>query len=405
MNEDCKFFSEIDPFNNNFVTGYIYTDEHRYGDLLIKKVNDKKVEQYIHTTPKIYYPGDVDSMYKIKFDDETVDYEHFFIFEKIDGTNICRFTYMDENGKEFVSYKTRLTPFLKDTKHEKYNSLWNKILFKYPDIADLDNKFSYGFELFGNINKHLIKYDVELDAKILYKISKDGEIDLPPFDNMIQTPKHAYFILCIVINKNGEPLAKNEGDYYFSLINDIDNIKISGITRVGGIEIIYKMYSEKARLQYEKDKGSEGYVFYIVKGGKVIKVWKCKPEIVIKSGMDKNSGIQYIGDSDIETTCINSLESLNDLTLENLLTETKNLLLESYSMLQLELSNNKIEEIVKRIYEESSLKKKVFDEYEILKNEGLSFKDNKKEVLSKLSSKFNKKDMNFVFKVLNVYYL
>lgn len=406
MSENYKVFSEIDPFNDNFVTGIVYTEESKYGDILIKKVNDKEVEQYIHTTPKIYYPGDVDSMYKMKFDDQET-YEDFFVFDKLDGTNICRFTYEDSYGKKFVSYKTRLTPFLKDGSHEKYYTLWNKILSKYPCINSLSDDYAYGFELYGNINKHLIKYDVELDTRILYKISKYGNIELPPLssDVDVKPPKYAYYSLCMVVNMNDRNNENKKDDDYYSLrINQIDDDEKLEIPKFDGIKNIYDMYVEKSRKRFEIDKSSEGYVFYIIKGGKVIKVWKCKPEIVIKSDIDKNSGIQYIGDLDIETTCINALESVSDLSIENLKTETKKLLSETYTELQIEVSKEFINNIVKKVFEESNMKKKIFYEYEKIKKEGFLFSTHKKEVLGKLSLLFDKKEMSFVFKILNTYY-
>jgi hypothetical protein len=87
--DTLKEFREVDSFNNNLLEGYICRQsDHRYGCLLITKVNDEDCQQIIWTTPKLDYPFDKVGNYHFP------DCKQIQFYEKLDGTNILSYHYL-----------------------------------------------------------------------------------------------------------------------------------------------------------------------------------------------------------------------------------------------------------------------------------------------------------------------
>ena len=54
---ELQEFSVQDPYNDNKLEGYLCRrGDHRYGAVVITKVNEKEVIQRIFATPKLHYP-------------------------------------------------------------------------------------------------------------------------------------------------------------------------------------------------------------------------------------------------------------------------------------------------------------------------------------------------------------
>lgn len=164
--KDWTSFSEIDPFNNNLVSGKIsHHSGDDYGALFIEKVNNRDAPQLIYCTPKLAYPFDASGHWHFP---KAVEIKRF---EKLDGTNVFAYSYEDEKGNKFVSYKTRLNPFLKDSKFGPFKTMWGEILERYPKIKFivLNRGCNLSFELWGARNPHLVKYEEALDASLLFE--------------------------------------------------------------------------------------------------------------------------------------------------------------------------------------------------------------------------------------------
>ncbi|MCP4136269.1 MAG: hypothetical protein GY754_35190 [bacterium] len=177
-------FDQVDPFNpQNRVQGYIHRSKSRYGDMEITFVNDSPCKQYIFGTPKILNLEK--NIHQIKF-------QKVKIYEKIDGTNILLYRYRDIRGKEFISYKTRLSPFLRAQPYGDFAALWEEILKKYNSEFSRLYQWEclFGFELFGSTLRILTDYDIDLDARLLYAIDPaNGKIIDPEYNRDWNFPK------------------------------------------------------------------------------------------------------------------------------------------------------------------------------------------------------------------------
>lgn len=164
-------FDELDPFNPNRVRGLVVKSRRRRGDLQITHVNGEACEQYVHATPAI-----------APLPNGALDFERAHVFEKLDGTNILLYRYRDARGGEYVSYKTRASPFLRLQPYGDFVALWREILAQYATaIAELSAApFSFGFELFGRRLRILTDYPTGLDARLLYALDRETGRVLAP---------------------------------------------------------------------------------------------------------------------------------------------------------------------------------------------------------------------------------
>lgn len=167
-------FDEVDPFNSeNQVRGFIVRSRRRRGDLQITHVNGEPCAQYVHATPKIPLLEPASAL---------PEFERAHVFEKLDGTNILLFRYRDASGRDFVSYKTRLSPFLRPLPYGDFVALWRQILERYaaPMAELVAAPHHFGFELFGRSIRILADYPTALDARLLHAIDREtGQVLAP----------------------------------------------------------------------------------------------------------------------------------------------------------------------------------------------------------------------------------
>ncbi len=364
MTEVTRKFENIkDPFNpNNYLTGYITISQgDSYGQLLLTHINGMKCkEQIIYSTPKMYYPFSKLGNFYFKFLDKPAP-----VYEKYDGTNIISYKYI-YRGKTYFTYKTRLSPILAEGKYGNFYSMWCEILKKYPNIIKASKEYdiNFSYELYGVVNKHLILYPVRLDTKLLFGLDKStGMIILPDeFKDLLP-----------VVEKDCEI----QPNYFFP-------------------DFYKKMRGEiEATNDYsnlEEVKGSEGRVIYIKEEGQW-KQWKLKPETIFKvhtkPGINKN---------DIKVTCYNALENveLDNLTYEYVC----ELLNEEFEMNEILANENRIKTILKEVKEE--IKKRHFI-IQIYNKLGLTLTKNRNELMRKMSKNFEKKDMRYVYNIIEAY--
>lgn len=167
-------FDELDPFHpENRVRGFVVRSRRRRGDLQITHVNGEACAQHVHAAPTIPL---------LEPTTQLLDFERAHVFDKVDGTNILLFRYRDARGREYVSYKTRASPFLRAQPYGDFVALWQKLLERYaaPLAELLTAPHHFGFELFGSEVRILTEYPTALDARLLYAIDRETGRVLAP---------------------------------------------------------------------------------------------------------------------------------------------------------------------------------------------------------------------------------
>lgn len=176
-------FCRVDPFNNHEVEGFICRKRNKNGgSLVITKVNGVEVpSEVVWGTPKLAYPYRDGTTELMKFSDKA---KSFFIGEKWNGMNILFFKYHDHNGKQYVSAKSKGTPFVTNSEAGQFlyltkEALRNKtVLLKITHnewLADTTLQ-SISYELCGKKEPHLVEYDFDLELKPLFKVKYNGDI-------------------------------------------------------------------------------------------------------------------------------------------------------------------------------------------------------------------------------------
>ena len=309
-------FLEHDPFHPSLmVEGTLVRGGGKdYGALDIMKVNGGYDEQRrIYGTPKLEYPFDRNGNYRFP-SAHTIN-----SYRKYDGTNIFMFRYFSSGIYRYTSYKTRLTPFLR----EPFLSLWRRVLERHPQITQLWNGkhrkrvAGFSFEMFGSQNPHLIKYDVPIDAVLLFGITEEGEV------------------VCLEdIDPMGVPTADLIGTITKDYVFEYEQAK-EGLSK--GLDIITDNEGEPMLFS-----GDEGHVWYLQeKDTDRWRMFKCKPEEILSIHWS-HTGIPH---TVVQATALNGLENADRLTVD-LVTD---LLLEEFAEEQVNLSLGRIKKAVRII--------------------------------------------------------
>ena len=318
-------FDEVDPYNpQNRLKGYINRRQgHLYGTLYITHVNDKECPQIIYSAPKQHYPFNTKDEWKFP------EFDEVLVYDKLDGTCIISYTYHDDNGMTYLTYKTRLRPFLGHGEYGNFFSLWNEMRDKYPiDKLCMNLYFNFVFELYGKRNKVLIDYDVPLDTRLLFLIGTNNDLIYPPdglaFVNDSNVP---------VVNGHKEDFTDLKTDYLHLQQQLEDELLID----------------EDNQLM----KGREGVVMYFVKDGAV--QLKCKPPSVLK--------YHWAGDAipypSVYTTVYNAFENFDEPTTADVI----ELLKEEYDIGLIEKSKKRIERALGKILFDKKFQYQLADDY------------------------------------------
>lgn len=359
-----EHFDTEDPFNEgNRIEGVICSQSGQtYGALVIWMVNGKEVPlQRIYCTPKLYHPFPDASALERKY--RFPKYKEVKVFEKLDGTNICQYFYKDATEKYYITYKTRLTPVIRNTKVRKHVDMWKDILKKYPEIEhpdrELHGRFSFSYELYGNRNLHLVRYETELDACPLFSVNQTDASIAPP-DRWWS------------FGKNTEPVSECGKD--------------------GDIIGLYERMRYAARVGSKRDGdyiiGSEGYVFYVLNQNNTWVMYKCKSDLV--ESRDYTDG--RIPQSVIIPTVWNALETDDELTREKIMS----LLLEEFDKDMVKRSVSKIDFCVNFVRDKIAFREKVL---KIYRENSLDIAD-KGMMMKCFSEHFSKDEMRKVYPTL-----
>lgn len=361
-----RAFHTIDPYNdNNTIDGYICCQSgNLYGSLVIYKINNQETNpQIIYTTPKLHYPF-ITTKYKRIFIYPIFD--KIKIYEKLDGTNICCYSYNDSYGKTYVTFKTRLSPVLTSNKFGNFKQLWDKILEQYPQLREPDvvknKQYNLVYELYGKLNQHLITYDIDLDAKMLFAIEYHT-------GNII--PNTQFTNLC--------PLPE---------ITEVENTNIE-------FDVLYTQYQDIAEQKNQKSKSytCEGFVFYVHtndtdnNNNNKWMLYKVKPSSIEKIHFAK-SAIDY---NTIYVTALNTLEHSSSLTIQEIIT----LLKEEFDDFQIKNSYDTIMKVYDNIVTLLQFRERVYNIY--IQHVAPLNTNDKKIIMPIMAQYFNKSEMSMVY--------
>jgi len=353
--KDYSEFNAEDPFNANWVEGYICRQHSdKYGALLITKVNGDKVPQLIYCTPKIDYPFDRNGNWHFP------KARRIERYEKLDGTNIFNYTYCDAKGKEYLTYKTRLLPFVGDSRFGAFQQMLRELLKANPVIGKLalSSGLNLSWELWGARNPHLVLYDTPLALSLLF--ARKGNIILPPSELSINSN------LCVTLR------GLVDKDYIWNYEQSQKELE-SGLKEVDG----------------ESYKGQEGEVWYLLTEDGLWHQYKCKPETI--EAIHWAAG--GIGRNIIRATCQNAFENWDRPTVENIVS----LLLEEFNQQEVEKAYYSIQKYLGEEIAQQEFREKVLEEYYAL---GISLLEDKVTVMRALSTKFPREKMGKVYSAI-----
>lgn len=350
---DSQEFADEDPFHGNLVEGLIGRRHGAaYGALLITRVNHQKALQRVLCTPKMEYPFDAAGRWHFPKAAQIIAYE------KLDGTNVFGYRYHDAKGREYISWKPRLRPFLADGRFGPFLQMWREMLERYPDLTRLVRPGA-SFELYGSRNLHLVRYEVPLDTALLFLRDEAGRL-LPP-ENL----------------ETGVPIAP----------------LVAEVTR----DYVWSYQEQQrvlsAQLRREDDgtfSGSEGCVWYLLDELGQWHQFKLKPPEI--EAIHWAEG-RRISREVIKATTLNLAES-EDVTADGV----SLLLLEEFSAEEVTASQELVSRVVREVIGELEFKERVLAAYSAL---GVVWgSESRATVMRALAPQFHKQEMTKVYAIL-----
>ena len=358
-----SLFEAVDPYNpGNHVSGWLCRAEGAfYGSLLINEVNGGEAPMLVRGTPKIGYPFDKQGRWTFP------SAKKINAYEKLDGTNILEFEYYNSLGFKFVSYKTRLLPFLRDGgKWGDFKSMWDRMIERHPAIPTLCkvNGCNVSFELYGSANPHLILYEVPLETAILFGVNNAGKIiDLYNI-NDCKVPR-------------AKLMATIDGQYVESYQWQKSEMQKKLVVLVDG----------------ESYRGIEGQVWYMtLEDGSVVQ-FKCKPDEIESIHFSQG---RRLSKTTIVSTCLNALENTDVLSYDFIV----ELLAEEYSRELISLSKDLILDTVKKVQRDLEFKQTVIAAY---REAGVNILVDKRTAMRAMSTYFPKTEITRVYSAIMAY--
>ena len=294
--------------------------------------------------------------------DLTLDTGHSYFADGIlaHNSNLFEFRYQDSKEHQYVSWKTRLLPFVGNSKFGPFQDMLKEMLKQNPSIFTLPIKLgmNLSWELYGARNPHLIKYNIPLALSLLF--ARKGSAILPPSE--IDVDKS----LCV-------PLIREiTKDYIYN----------------------YEEAQKELESNLKADEeghytGEEGQVWYCLLEDNSWVQFKCKPSTIeaihwASRGISKNV---------IFATCKKAFESFGDPTIENV----RFLLSEDYPEMEIEKIHYSIEKHLNVAKADFLFRSLVLEKY---RNIGLNILTDKTQVLRALSKEFAKNEMKRVYSVV-----
>ena len=334
-----------------------------YGSLYIEKVNGRKCPQWVWATPKMHYPFNRDGVFKYP-----AGISNIWIYSKYDGSNLLSFSYIDRDLNQFVSYKTRKTAIVRDGPFGSFATMWREILEKYPKIPEmvLETGHNLAFEMYGKRNKHLVLYDVPLEARLLFGRDMNGVIKPPIGFNL-----EKYGI------KGAELIETIDGNMNFV---ESYNRVVSWLNE--------HIHVEVRELQEDLVTGLEGSVWYSLVGDNK---YKAKPDYVRDIHFATSAGIPK---HSIYITCLNAFEDMDEPTLEYII----ELLGEEFTEQEIYKKIQTVSRIFDDVWARARIKKKLCDEYK--SHSEFDINKDKGIVMRHFSGLYSRKQMKMVYTLL-----
>lgn len=352
--DEIRSFEAYDPFNNdNLLNGFIcHRADHRYGALVIQSINGEPCLQTICPTPKMHYPFDKAGSFNWP------DIKELHIWEKIDGTNVLAYHY-DYNGEDCVTFKTRLTPVIRDMKFGYFESMWRELLsreFWIKEAIHHNPDYNLSFELYGERNPITVHYDTPLSAALLFGVRRSDYAIKPP-----------------------------------TLLNSHHGMVMPQYFPVSSITDMTAVYNRLRAEMTERNNGQiveEGVVLYAHVGEPSWRQFKCKPEQVEKIHW-ANGGIPH---NALWTTAINAYENNESPTLDDFI----RLLREEYGESQIQRCIIRVQKIFEEARLHMEMVAAVNKAWATAQTQGFDVTKDKASTMRFLSQYFPKKDMRRV---------
>lgn len=178
----ATIFERVDPFNpQNTLAGFICRKKGKMqGSLYITHINGvQAAPQLIFGTPKLDYPY-TDQSDKREYKEIVAD--KYMLANKWNGMNVMFYKYKNATGKQFITAKSKGTPFLSDTDVGNFLTLTKEAAAVDQDFQRHFDEFqrskaqSITFELCGKKEPHLVKYDFDIALKPLFITRLHGGI-------------------------------------------------------------------------------------------------------------------------------------------------------------------------------------------------------------------------------------
>ena len=358
-----RSFKESTPAGN-IIEGYINRKPNKYlGSLLITKVNDECVEQYIQSMPKIHY---------FKSSGDISKGNHNPCYEKLDGSCLILYPLKNKDNEiiEIVP-KTRGRPVADKHFIELYHKVDQKPIKDY--YAHNDGVLI--FELYGIINQHdIINYQTGIDIRLI-GIYEDGEFLNQP----IKARKHNFKLPDQIFNlyniENSWYLkwtSKKYNAYKPKEFQKRDKYYPTIVDAVDGI----KHELEKLNQEYMNINGrtaTEGVVINTLNENGTRKWLKCKPREI----ENKHKTVNGIPRRSITKECLKYFDEygsdVKEIYANNPKHHTEYLyrqLLEEYNEELIQKASKKIERIFMEIWDSKTVPQSIhnicqdlFDQY------------------------------------------
>ena len=331
--------------------------------MCITKVNGQECVQLIYCTPKIKYPFDA------------TDHWHFpkaqriERYEKLDGTNVFVYSYENAKKNKFCSAKTRLKPFLGNSKFGPFFDLFKEATKEYwmaLRLAVLNSEYNFSFELWGAQNSHLVKYDTPMQASLLF--ARKGETLLPPSE--------------ISLVKDLMPPFNNQFNIapFAGLVdgNYVENYKATQLQIDDELQEVEDGFV-----------GQEGEVWYLLDEAGDWIMFKCKPHQIEQIHWAAGG----IGKHVIIATCQNAHENWDEPTVENIV----QLLEEEFNKYEVEKVMPGVRKYLSEVRAHYILRATVLEKYVELK---LNILLDKGSTMRAMSSFFNRNEMTRVYSII-----
>ena len=357
--DELREFETTDVFNDDHrITGFIcHRADHRYGALVIFSVNDWQCEQVIYATPKLHYPFDKNGEYHWP---ECKDVKYY---EKLDGTNILAFHY-DYQGTDLVTFKTRLTPIVKDMGYGMFESMLREYISDHPWFyrsIELNPLMNLSFELFGSRNPITVKYSIPLAMCLLFGVRRTDAAVRPPSE--LRLPIDAMLPFFAYSGDGGDHTAIYNG--------------------------FRAQMSERNGKGHDESFVTEGMVMYANTGEPSWRMFKCKPEEIEKIHWAASGSIPRIA---LMTTALNVFEDKESPSLDDFI----ELLKEEYPQSMIDKATIKISKAWDAAKAQIYVTKNVNEVWKLAKQNGLDVTKDKAATMRFMSQYFEKNMMRKV---------